>query len=153
MPKHQLSVTAHSTASPAAVFALLADLDTWSQWGRWTSTTLESTDPDGGGGVGAVRCLVSRSLGRTTTSRERVVELVPARRVAYELLSGLPLVGYRGVVELAPDAAGGTTITWSSRFDARTPGTGWFYAAVLRWFIADAAKALARAAATSRAAA
>lgn len=145
MPAHSLAVTGQSTASPAALFALLADIDTWSRWGEWTQTGLESPDPAGGGGVGAVRRLESKGLGGPIVSRERVVEVVPGRRLVYELLSGLPLVGYRGVVELEP-VAGGTQIRWSSSFDARWFGTGWFFRWILRVFIARTVAALAAAA-------
>src|SRR6476619_6808265 len=99
---------------PSAVFALLADIRTWCAWGSWVSSELESAAPDGGGGVGAIRRLTSRTFGQTIVSRERVEEVVPDRRMVYALLTGLPLEGYRGVVELEPDGAGGTRITWSS---------------------------------------
>src|SRR5688572_25089536 len=112
MPSQHVHVTTTAAAPPAAVFALLADIDTWSAWGSWIGSGLESPAPDGTGGVGAVRRLVSRVLGREIVSRERVEEVVPERRIVYALLSGLPLEGYRGVVELEPDGARGTRITW-----------------------------------------
>ncbi len=146
MPAHAVQATGASKAPPARIFALLADIDTWSRWGTWVSTDLESPDAEGGGGVGAVRCLRSRTLGTEIVSRERVVELVPERLLVYELLSGLPLRGYQGRVELSPDEAGGTNIRWSSSFDAQITGTGWFYALVLRRFIQDAIARLSRAA-------
>ncbi len=152
MPK-QVRVTGRSSAAPEAVYALLADISTWSRWGPWTSTTLESTAPDGGGGVGAVRRLESRTFGRTIVSRERVVEAEPGRRIVYALLSGLPLRDYRGVVELTPDGDGGSTITWSSSFEPRVSGTGWLYRGVLQKFVADLVPALAGAAAASTASA
>lgn len=152
MPSCQVHATATSVAPPAAVFALLADIHTWSVWGAWERTELEAPDLSGGGGVGAIRRLTSRGLGRTVVARERVVEVVPDRRIVYALLSGLPLKGYHGVIELAPEGDG-TRITWSSRFDPQVWGTGWFYQAVLGRFIADAARAVARAAERSAAAA
>jgi len=102
MPAHHIRVTSTSAAPPSAVFALLADIDTWSDWGTWEETGLESPAPDGGGGVGAIRRLTSRSFGNLIVSRERVVELVPDRRMVYALPPGLPLVGYVGVGELEP---------------------------------------------------
>lgn len=134
-----------SHASPEAIFGLLADIETWSRWGAWESTTLESPDPDGGGGVGAIRRLTSNNGGYDVVSRERVEVVEPARRIEYSLLSGLPLRNYRGKVELTPDGDG-TRIEWSSTFEPSILGTGWFYAWVLRRFMADAAARLARAA-------
>lgn len=135
-------------ATPEAVFALLADVTTWSAWGPWVSAGLESTAPDGGGGVGAVRRLESTAFGRTVVSREEVLEVEPGRRLVYGLLSGLPLTGYRGVVEVVPDGDG-TLVTWSSSFSPAVPGTGWFYRAVLQKFVSDLVPALGRAAAAS----
>ena len=142
---HHIRRTATSSAPPSAVFALLADIETWSRWGSWERAELEAPAPDGTGGVGAIRRLTSRAFGRPIVSRERVAELVPDRRVVYELLSGLPLVGYRGVIELEPDG-GGTRITWSSSFDGETWLGGWFYRLVLAPFIGATARAVARAA-------
>ena len=138
--------TARSAASPAAVFALLADVSTWSRWGAWERATLEAEAPEGGGGVGAIRVLESRTFGQVVVSRERVEELVPERRVRYTLLSGLPLVDYHGVVELEPDGAGGTRIAWSSTFAPAVWGTGWLYRVILQRFLTRTVDAVARAA-------
>ena len=146
MPSHHVHATASSSAPPAAVFALLADVTTWSAWGAWVASELEAPAPDGTGGVGAIRRFTSRTLGKTIVSRERVEEVVPQRRIVYTLLSGLPLVGYRGVIQIEPEGDGGTRITWSSSFDPEVRGTGWLYRAILQKFIADTAVAVARAA-------
>lgn len=142
----RIRAEARSSAAPAAVFALLTDVESWSRWGSWERTGLESEAPGGGGGVGAVRRLESVTLGRRIVSRERVEEVVDDQRLVYALLSGLPLRDYRGVVELEADGEG-TRITWSSSFEPRVWGTGWLYRAVLQRFVADTAAALARAAA------
>lgn len=149
----QVRVTGRAAAPSAAVYALLADVSTWSVWGPWVAAGLESPAPDGSGGAGAVRRLESRTAGRTIVSREEVLEATPGVRIRYGLLSGLPLRDYVGVVELAPDGAGGTVITWSSTFEPQVRGTGWFYRAVLQKFVRDLVPALARAAAGSTAAA
>ena len=146
---HRVHAEAVTSAPPQAVLALLVDVSTWSVWGPWVSSTLEATDPAGGGGVGAVRRLESRAFGRTVVSREEVLEIRPGRGIVYGLLSGLPLRGYRGVVDVEPAGAGGSRITWSSTFEPRLPGTGWFYRAVLQRFVSDLVPALGRAAAGS----
>jgi hypothetical protein len=146
MPAHHIRHSAVTSAPPSAVYALLADIDTWTDWGTWEKTELESTAPDGTGGVGAIRRLYSRSFGSVIVSRERVAEAVPDKRIAYELLEGLPLVGYRGVVELEPHGQG-TKITWSSSFDGQTWFGGWFYRLFLGAFIWWTVRAVGRAAA------
>ncbi|MEZ4237274.1 MAG: SRPBCC family protein [Myxococcota bacterium] len=142
----EIRASGTSAAPPRAVFALLADIDSWSRWGPWRATGLEAPAPGGGGGVGAIRRLESRTWGRRIVSRERVEELVPDQRLVYALLSGLPLEGYRGVVALQP-AGGGTHIVWSSTFTPRHRATGWLYRAALQRFVDDLVPALARAAA------
>ena len=78
-----------------------------------------------------------------------MLEVLPGRGIGYGLLSGLPLRDYRGVVTVEPDGRGGSTITWSSTFEPRVRGTGWFYRAVLQKFVTDLLPALGRAAAGS----
>lgn len=75
-------------------------------------------------------------------SRERIVELVPDRRLGYELLAGLPLRDYRADVDLTPEQ-GGTAIRWSSAFVSKVPGAGGIYRWALTRFMATAADNLA----------
>ena len=141
----EVRTVTRSSAPPEAIFALLADISTWSRWGDWQTAELESPAPDGGGGPGAVRRLTSKTGTYVVTSRERVEEVVPNRRIVYALLSGLPLRDYRGTIELEPDGSG-TILRWSSAFEPTLFGTGWFYLWILQRFIADAAARVARAA-------
>lgn len=135
------SVEAHATsaAPPAAIMALLTDGASWPSWSGHDSFELVESAPEGPKeGVGAVRIF---RKGRVA-STERVIEYVPDRRLGYELVSGMPLVGYRGYVDLTPTPAG-TDIHWHSSFDPKVRGTGWFYAYVLRVFIRRATTSLA----------
>ena len=135
---------ARSEAAPQAVYALLVDGASWPTWSGHDSFELVEPGEAGGESLGAVRVF---RRGRVA-SRERIVELVPERRLSYELLSGLPLSGYRGDVDLEPADGGGTAIHWHSSFTAKVPGTGWIYTRALRTFIQRAADGLARHAAT-----
>lgn len=139
MSRQHIDVTVRSAAHPARVYALLIDGATWPTWSPLGSFELEQPGPTEPEGVGAIRVF---RTGRVT-SRERVVERVPDRRLSYELVSGLPLRDYRADVDLTPDAAGGTTIRWHSSFVAKVPGTGWLYRRVLDRFISDCAHGLA----------
>jgi hypothetical protein len=109
-----ISHSAHADAPRSAVWARLADLDSWDQWGPWTKTTSE----------GAVRTLVSerkRLSGKPYVMKEQVTVMQPEERLEYDLLSGLPVRSYHATVVLADAADGGTDITWSARFDAPWP--------------------------------
>jgi hypothetical protein len=136
---------AHSTASPDQVFRVLADTVRWPEWTPFTSASLEEpatgSDPNG---LGSLR----RFQKGRTTSRERVVAYEPGRRLAYELVTGLPLRDYHAEVTLRP-ADGGTAITWQSTFRPKVPGTGWIYRMALQKFISQLTPALAAHAATT----
>ena len=135
----QIGVEAVSDAAPERLFARVAAGDRWAEWAgplvprsRW----LVPGDPEGG--VGAVRALGLGPLG----SRERIVEHVPPRRLAYVVDSWAPFRDYRAQVDLEP-LAGGTRIRWSATFEPRVPGTGALQARVLRAILAGFARRLA----------
>jgi hypothetical protein len=143
----EIDVRAHSAASADEVYALLAAGTTWPTWSPIDSFELERPGERGGQdgdgdasreGLQAIRVFRTGRL----VSRERIVELVPGRRLSYALLSGLPLRDYRADVDLTPDADG-TAIRWHSRFRAKVPGTGWLYRRGLRRFIQRCADGLA----------
>ena len=77
-----IEATEPASATPARVWALLADGEQWPRWGSWSALELE------GGGEqreGAVRVLVRRPY----RVRERINEMRPPRRFAYELVDGM----------------------------------------------------------------
>ncbi|MFG1605000.1 SRPBCC family protein [Actinoplanes sp. NPDC049265] len=143
---HSYSVTAASAASPERVFDVLTHGATWPSWSPIDEfKPAGGGDPDGPQGVGAVRLF---RTGRQV-SREPIVELVPARRFVY-VNESPPWRHYRGVVDLAPSAAGGTLITWSGTFTPLTRGTGWFWRLFLTAFMRRMANGLAAYAAGPR---
>ena len=104
----------------------------WSPLSRVELTTAGSPHPDG---VGAVR----RMYGPGPTIVEEVVAWEPHERYEYELRAGAPIRNHRGTVRFAPDGTG-TRVTWSIRFAAVIPGTGWLVGGVLKKAIADMLK-------------
>ena len=143
MKRQLINVSAHSNAAIDQVWALLADISTWTDWGRWNEAGIEKPGTGDPEGVGAIRRL---RYGRRTVNRELVVTMEPPRQLSYELLSGLPIRDYHADVTLTAAPDGGTDITWRSQFEGRRPGQGAFYRMVLSRFIADCAQRLARAA-------
>lgn len=144
MQARTLEVTARSTAPPARVWALLADVATWSQWAAFDESTLERPGKDDPEGVGAVR---SFQRGRYH-NREEVVRFDPPTAFSYEVRDGnIPVRDYHADVLLQERPEGGTTITWRSRFSARWPLAPMIERG-LRSFIADTANRLAAAAAS-----
>jgi hypothetical protein len=149
MSTRHIRVNARSAAAPAAVFALVRDGATWPRVSELGSFELAEPAPDGTEGVGALRVFRTRTLGRTYVSRERIVELEPDRRFAYELASGLSLRGYRAEIDLEPLEDRGTELRMHSSFSAKVPGTGWVYQRRLADLLRGLAEGLAAAAAQS----
>ncbi|TDE11509.1 SRPBCC family protein [Jiangella asiatica] len=144
MGMQRIDVSTTTTAPAAAVYALLRDGASWPDWSPIGSFELESPGGDGGESVGAVRVFRTGRI----TSRERIVELVPERRLSYVLLSGLAIKDYRADIDLT-EGPGGTTVRWSSSFRAKVPGTGWLYRRTLSDFIRKCVDGVAAKAAAS----
>lgn len=131
--------SAETTASPAAVYALLRDGKTWPVWSPLDAFELRKPAESEPEGLGAIRHFTT---GRTH-SIEEIVELVPDRRFSYTLVEGMPLKGYRADIDITPTPGGGCRIRWHSTFRASVPGTGWLYRAALSKFIARCVQGLA----------
>ena len=126
---------ATTSGSRETVWALLKDAPRWAEWGSGSQAEVE------GGGEqrpGALRVLV-RGPFRT---RERITEWVPGERLAYEVIGGLRVRGYRATVTLEDAPDGGTVIRWRSTYEHAGPLT----AVMLRLAVRDACKRLAKAA-------
>ncbi|SDU61770.1 SRPBCC family protein [Jiangella alkaliphila] len=146
MGVQRIDVTATTTAPAGAVYALLRDGASWPDWSPIGSFELESPGEDGGESLGAMRVFRTGRI----TSRERIVELVPERRLSYVLVSGLAIKGYRADVDLT-EGPDGTTIRWHSSFRAKVPGMGGIYRRALTMVLQRCADGLARAAAAAHA--
>jgi uncharacterized protein YndB with AHSA1/START domain len=130
-----IEAEATTSGSREAVWALLADAPRWADWGSWSKVYVEG---DGEQRVGAVRVLDRKPF----HTRERITEWVPGERMAYELLEGPRVRGYRSTVTLEATPDGGTTIRWRSTYEHAGP----FTTVILRLAVRDACKRLAKAA-------
>jgi uncharacterized protein YndB with AHSA1/START domain len=128
MGHQEIEVRRAIPAAPEAVFASLLDRSTWPAWSGHDAFELVRPGEAGPYEVGSVGLLRS---GRRVM-REEIVEVVPARRIGYTLLAGLPLRGYRADFDLTPTPEG-TEVRWHAAFDA-PPGFGRLYVAALRRF-------------------
>ncbi len=140
MKHHTVTATHLTTATPRAVWDLLADSSTWTDWSPVRVMAIERTAPDGGDGVGAIRSLKT-SL---ATSREEVLELDAPERFRYRMLSGLPLTDYVGTVTITSADGGGATITWSSTFSSPAGLRGWFWHRFIKAAVTGYCRGLAR---------
>src|SRR2546423_4539117 len=141
--KKEVDERAWSQAGPDPVYGLLADGSTWPVWSPLDSFELAEHGSGAPEGLNAVRVF---RTGRST-SVERLVELIPGRRLSYALLEGLPLRDYRADIDLEP-SNGGTMIRWHSTFEPKRRGTGWLYRFALAKFVRKCVKGVAAHAAT-----
>lgn len=140
MAKYEVEARSRSEAPPEKVWEVLADVPRWAEWGPWNSSEFERQGTPPPGGVGAVR-----RLGRfAMTLREELTEYDPPTRMAYKLLSGLPLRDYRAEVDVSA-ADGASEVRWRSEFDG-LPGVGALYRWQLQKAFEDITGRVARAA-------
>lgn len=138
-------VSARSTARPATVYALLEDVETWTEWQpQFETIELAGAEPGATSGpttVGAVWVLRHGSA----TTRMRVVDLVPDRRLGYLVLDENLWRDYRATIDLTPaEGAGGTHIRWHTTFRPRVPGTGRLWEWYLHRYMRPVVDSLAR---------
>ena len=137
------SSTAVSAAPPERVWELLADVTSWPGWSRFEHTAVEARGKALPEGVGAIRRLHADGI----VSREQVVALERAARIALVGLDGLPVRRYRSEVALTRLRTGGTRIEWTTRFGV-PPWRAAVAERVLRQRVGALADALAHAAET-----
>lgn len=142
MRRLEIDARATTTADPATVYALLRDGASWPTWSPLGSFELERPGDTEREGLGAIRVFRTKQLVGETRSRERIVELIPDRRLSYELVSGMPLRDYRADIDLELTESG-AAIRWHSTFYPKTVGTGWFYRGVLALFLGRCVRGLA----------
>jgi hypothetical protein len=125
-------ISVRSSASPAVVFAVVADGPGWTRWTSLGHATYEAEGTPAPHGVGAIRLF---GAGFGPKSREQVVEYEPDHHFAYISLTGpLPMKDYRADVRLSAESSGGTVISWKGSFQSAMPGMGWFISRMVNGF-------------------
>lgn len=120
MPLQDIDIRATTDATPAQLWSLLGDSQSWPRWTAIDAAKI--LEPAGPDGLGEVR---SFTTGRYTVEEE-IVERREPSRLSYVLLAGLPLRDYRAEIDVVP-TGGQTEIRWHTTFNAKVPGTGWLY--------------------------
>ena len=127
---------------PPQVWAVLSDHGSMATWLPLRRSDLGVPGATTRDGVGAVRAL--HLVGPAV--REQVTAFDPPHRLAYQLLSGIPVVrDYTGEVVLTPTTTGGTDLVWTVRFRPLVPAA----AVVVRLVIGRTADGLVKAVARS----
>jgi uncharacterized protein YndB with AHSA1/START domain len=113
----QVRIHARAAAPLETVWSVLADQTRMPAWTPARTVTLEREGDVSKDGVGAIR-VVSRPPFRM---REQITEVQEPTRLAYRLLSGLPVREYHGETVLSSGNAG-TDVVWTVTMIPRLPG-------------------------------
>ncbi|HKJ36815.1 MAG TPA: SRPBCC family protein [Solirubrobacterales bacterium] len=125
-------------APPETVWEVVADLRGMSDFTRFRRVELEREGDPPPNGVGAIRVL--HLVGPPV--REEIIAFEPPRRLAYRMLSGVPVKAHVGTVEL--EAAGeGTRMSYVVETTPKIPVIGFAVVALLRRIIEDIAAGIA----------
>jgi hypothetical protein len=138
-PRWSFTQVSRTRAPVDAVWPLVGEARRWKDWSFLTRSDLVREGVPAPDGVGAVRRFTCLGVG----SREEVVAWVPPNHLGYIVLRGFPVRDYRADVSLTP-TDGGTTLTWSVRFNPKVAGTGAMMWVVLRLLIFGFARSVCR---------
>jgi Polyketide cyclase / dehydrase and lipid transport len=138
----RLSYDVHATTSAPidVVWPLIGEASRWRDWTAFPTAKLRREGTPAPDGVGALRHFGFGPMG----SDEEVLAWEPPHHLAYTIVKGYPVRGYRADVELSSRPDGGTAIHWHGRYDAKVPGTGRLLEAVTEALMANFAKRLVR---------
>jgi hypothetical protein len=114
----EIRVRARAAASLATTWSVLTDQVGMAAWTPARTVTVEHHDGPSPAGVGTIRVLSRWPL----TLREQITAVDEPTRLAYRLLSGLPLRDYVGETILSGSATS-TDIVWAVTLTSRWPGT------------------------------
>ncbi|MEU7907523.1 SRPBCC family protein [Actinoplanes sp. NPDC049118] len=126
---------AHTAAAPAVTWSVLTDHLGMAAWTPARTVTIEHQGDPRSAGVGTIRVVSGWPL----RLREQIIAVDEPTRIAYRLLSGLPVRDYVGETVLR-EAHAGTDIVWKVTVTPRWPGTAF----VLRRVVRGLANGLAR---------
>jgi uncharacterized protein YndB with AHSA1/START domain len=108
-------------APPEIVWMHVTDPERMNAWSGARITLLAKGDGGRAGGVGAMRRVDIRALGRDTRLVEVIQSSEPPHRYVYRVVESPALSDHRGEIRLE-SAPGGTRLVWTVEYRMRTPG-------------------------------
>jgi uncharacterized protein YndB with AHSA1/START domain len=128
-------------AAASTAWAVLADHRAIATWAPGIRVTIERPGSPEEGGVGAIRAIDSP----VAHIREEITAFEPGHRLAYRALSGPPLPGWTGEVEIAPHQ-GGSVLRWTLTSTSALPGADLILGVAARTMLLALSRAITRAA-------
>ncbi len=110
-------------APPEAVWPHLVVPEKMSCWSNAPIARVDDGDRGAPEGVGALRSVTIRALGRRTKFEEVVAASAAPSRFVYHVVRGLPLRDHEGIQTLSP-AGQGTHLVWRVRFEPLAASLG-----------------------------
>lgn len=110
-------------AKPEAVWPHLVVPEKMSCWSNAPIARVDDGDHGAPEGVGALRSVTIRALGRRTKFEEVVAASVAPSRFVYHVVRGLPLRDHEGIQTLTPSGHG-THLVWRVRFEPLAASLG-----------------------------
>jgi uncharacterized protein YndB with AHSA1/START domain len=136
---HEVKVQEEVAAPLEQVWALYTDHAGWKHWAGVHEVVVRQPGEPAPNGLGAVVVLRSHGI----AVEEEITAFEPPRRLAYQLVAGLPLRHHEAEVCFEP-LEGRTRVDWRVRFSPLIPGTGNLLARLLRERMAATLQRLAR---------
>ena len=128
----------------AAAWRFLVDPEKMNLWSDANIALLAPGDADEPGGVGAMRRVTIRTLGRETAFDEVIEVSEPPHRLVYRVVRGLPIRDHRGEITLVDEPSGGSRLTWTVDAEFLVPGMDAGAGMVLRSQLQSSLRTLAR---------
>jgi uncharacterized protein YndB with AHSA1/START domain len=122
-----IDVYRHVDAPVETVWEIISNHRAYPLWTSMRTARLEQEGSPHPDGIGAIRFLGVGPIG----AREQMLDFDPPHHLAYTILSGPPVRGYRADMVLSPTSDGGTDLRWTGGFDSAPPGAGRACRAVL----------------------
>jgi uncharacterized protein YndB with AHSA1/START domain len=113
MSKLEVAAEGTTRAALETVWSLVADANSYPRWGPWRDGGYRSAS-SGPSHVGSIQWF---RYGRRSLTVEEILEVDEPRRLAYTVVKGLPVKGYRAEVVLTPTGSNGTAVRWSASWD------------------------------------
>ena len=135
---HRYDVTARSSAPPAVVYSLIADVPSYVQWQSVTRVELARSRSESPG-EGAVWVLHQER----SATQLRVVAAEPPRMWAYRMRDRSVWREYLAQIDLRGDPRGGTRIRWHGSFEPLDPGFHRFWDSYMGWTMQQRVERLA----------
>lgn len=123
----EIRIKARAAAPLQTVWSVLATQAAMGAWAPIRKVALEREGDPPPDGIGAIRVLSRPPF----TIREQITDVDAPVRLAYRMLSGLPVHDYTGETTLS-DRDGATDIIWKVTMTARVPGSAFMVRRVIR---------------------